>query len=299
MTRTLPALLLAVSLAACSTQPTTPPNPTRPLLNQPTLVSDAPEGVPHVVRAVPDPLTVELADGTRVRIALLAPPADCWAPQALAFARTTLLARTVRVSSITPGEASLLLEDGTDYALLAVREGVLRSQGADGGRFTDAEMAAAQANRGLWGPPCEGMDPSEPTKAVAPTPVTTTPPPPARTTAPPPPPPPAPPRPCAVGYVITAQWQGGFTAEVTLRNTSASPVNGWTVGWTFGGDQAVTQMWRARLLRGTSPVRAFSEDYTAEIAPGGTVSFGFNGSVRGANPEPAAFTLNGSACAVE
>ena len=298
MTRTLPALLLAVLLTACSAEPSTPPSSTRSPLKPPTLITDAslPEGVPHVVRAVPDPVTVELADGTRVRVALLAPPADCWAERALAFARTTLLARTVRVTSITPGEASLVLEDGTDYALLAVREGVLRSQGTDGGKVTDAEMAAAQANRGLWGPPCEGMDVPEPTKAVAPTPVTTTPPPPpppTRTTPPPPP------RPGAVKYVITAQWQGGFTADVTLRNTSADPVNGWTVGWTFGRDQAVTQMWRARLVRGTGAVRAISEDYTAEIAPGGTVSFGFNGSVRGANPEPSAFTLNGSACAVE
>jgi cellulase/cellobiase CelA1 len=207
-----------------------------------------------------------------------------------------LLARPVLVTSITPGEASLVLEDGTDSALLAVREGVLRAQGADGGKITDAEMAAAQANRGLWGPPCDGMDTPEPTEEVAPAPVTTTPPPPPVRTAPPPPPPPPPP--CAVGYVITARWQDGFTAEITLRNTSASPVNGWTVGWTFGGDQAVTQMWRARLLRGTGSVRAVNEDYTAEIAPGGTVSFGFNGSVRGANPEPSAFTLNGSACAV-
>ncbi|ANZ39076.1 hypothetical protein BBK82_26370 [Lentzea guizhouensis] len=297
MTRPLTAVLLALVLTACgSGEPTPQPSPTRPVLKPPTLISDAPEEVPQVVRSVPDPITVEMADGKRFRIALLAPPAECWAPQALAFARTTLLVRPVRLSSVTPGEASLLLEDGTDYALLAIREGVLRAQGADVGKYTDAEMAAAQADRGLWGPPCEGLDnPRTTTKAVASTPVTTTPPP------PPPagPTPPPPPRPCAVDYRITARWEGGFTADVTLRNTSASPVNGWTVGWTFGRDQAVTQMWRAKLLRGTGSVRAMNEDYTAEIAPGGSVTFGFNGSFRGANPEPSAFTLNGSACAVQ
>jgi hypothetical protein len=29
------------------------------------------------------------------------------------------------------------------------------------------------------------------------------------------------------------------------------------------------------------------------------VSFGFNGTHSGSNPRPAAFTLNGSACAIE
>ncbi|MEU7477822.1 cellulose binding domain-containing protein [Lentzea sp. NPDC042327] len=292
MRRPLPAVLLAVLLlTACSAEPTPPPNPSRPTPTSPVTDVPLPEDVPQLVRAVPDPVTVELADGTRLRIALLAPPAGCWAPRALAFARTTLLARPVLVKSITPGEASLTLEDGTDYALLAVREGVLRAQDADGGRYTDAEMAAAQADRGLWGPPCDGMDAPWSTKAVAPTPVTTTQPPVRTTTRPRPP--------CSVGYVVTAEWQGGFTADVTLRNTGTSPVNGWTVGWTFGNGQAVTRMWRAKLLRGTGSVRAMNEDYTAAIAPGGTVSFGFNGSVHGANPEPAAFTLNGSTCAVE
>src|ERR1044072_2443929 len=72
------------------------------------------------VRSVVDGRTVELADGTRARISLLAEPASCNAAAALDFATKTLLDKEVHVSSITPGEVSLMLPDGTDFALAAV-----------------------------------------------------------------------------------------------------------------------------------------------------------------------------------
>lgn len=303
------AVLLTAACAACTAEPA-PPAPTRSQLKPPSLINDdrLPEGVQMMVHAVPDALTVELADNVRVRIALLAPPADCWAREALAFARTTLLASPVRVTSVTPGEVSLTLEDGTDYALLAVREGMLRTQGADGGRYTEAEMAAADANRGLWGPPCEGLDnevpPPPPPKPVQPKPV---PPKPVTTTTPPPPPPPAPTTttrpppapPCAVSYRTTGDWPNGFQANVTVRNTSATAINGWTLQWTFTRGQTVTQMWNAASTQNRGTVRATNVHYTASIPPGGSVQIGFNGNKPGANPAPTAFSLNDKTCTVE
>lgn len=37
---------------------------------------------------------------------------------------------------------------------------------------------------------------------------------------------------CSVTYAVSSQWTGGFTAQVTLRNTGTAPLNGWTVRWT-------------------------------------------------------------------
>ncbi|WP_229812563.1 cellulose-binding domain-containing protein [Lentzea flava] len=275
---------------------------------QPTLITEAQENVPMFVREVVDARTVEFDGGQRVRISFLAQPAVCWAAAAIAFATRTLVDRPVRVTSIIPGEVNLWLEDGTSYAVLAVREGVLRAQDA-AGALADAEAAAAREKRGLWGPPCNGVEVTstagtspkrvQPTKTVATTsaaPVVTTAPAPVPAPAPAPVPAPAPP-PCTVAYRIAGQWPGGFQGGVTIRNTGSSAINGWTLRWSFSDGQTVTQMWNATSSQRGAAVSATNVHYTATIAPGGEVSIGFLGSLRGGNAVPASFTLNGTACA--
>lgn len=151
-------VLLVLLAAACATEVPEPPA-TRTPPSSVTRVTETRlvDGVPATVRGVVDARTVEFPNGARVRISLLAPPAACWAAASLAFARTALLDRRVRLTTVTPGEVNVELADGSDYALLAVRQGVLRAEGA-AGPLADAEAAAARENKGLWGPPCEGMD---------------------------------------------------------------------------------------------------------------------------------------------
>lgn len=304
MARRCVLMVLVLLAGGCTAEPSAPPH-TRSPVKQPSLINDAAPArdVLTVVRDVIDGRTVELADGSKVRVASLAEPADCWAEAALTFARTTLLARPVRFTGITPGEVHLMLEDGTDYALLAVREGVLRAQNVDGGPLVSAESEAAAANRGLWGPSCEGLDLPTPVPAK---PSTTTPPRPALPPQPPAPPhptpttttkPPAPP--CAVSYRITGQWPGGFQASVNVRNTGPAAFHGWTLRWTFADGQTVKEMWNAQARQSGAAVSAVNAHYNLRIEPGGSVSIGFNGSVRGGNSVPGAFTLNGTACSVE
>lgn len=225
------------------------------------------------VRAVLDGRTVELADGTRARISLLAEPSSCTAAAARDFTTKTLLDKEVRVSSITPGEVSLVLPDGTDFALLAVRSGMLRTTGVDGGPLTEAETAASQAKLGLWAQDCP----------------TSTPAPPATST-----PPPAPS--CVVVYRVTSEWPGAFQGEVTVRNVSGALIDGWTLRWRYADGQTVTQMWNAVVSQSGADVTVANAGYTALIVPNGSVSLGFNGSVSGTNSMPDAFTLNGAPC---
>ncbi|MDT9686663.1 endo-1,4-beta-xylanase [Streptomyces sp. TRM76323] len=103
---------------------------------------------------------------------------------------------------------------------------------------------------------------------------------------------------CAVTYAVQNQWSGGFTAQVTVRNTGTAPVNGWRVGWTWPAGQSVTQAWNASVSQSGTSVTAANLPYNAVVAAGGSVTFGFNGAWSGANTPPAAFTLNGAACTV-
>ena len=100
-------------------------------------------------------------------------------------------------------------------------------------------------------------------------------------------------------YDVPSQWPGGFGANVTITNTSSAPVNGWTLGWSFGAGQQVTQLWSGSHTQSGGAVTVTNLSYNSTIAAnGGSVGFGFNGSWSGSNPEPTAFTLNGTSCSV-
>jgi Cellulose binding domain len=100
---------------------------------------------------------------------------------------------------------------------------------------------------------------------------------------------------CRVAYTVPSQWPGGFTANVTITNLGPQ-VNSWSLRWSFGAGQTISNIWNADRVQNGAQVTATNLSYNATIPTNGTASFGFNGSWNGSNPIPAAFTLNGTAC---
>ncbi|GIE92245.1 cellulose binding domain-containing protein [Actinoplanes regularis] len=100
---------------------------------------------------------------------------------------------------------------------------------------------------------------------------------------------------CQVSYTISSQWSGGFGANVAVTNLG-DPISGWTLRWSFGAGQAVTQAWNATVTQSGAAVTAVNVSYNGTLATGASTSFGFNGSWTGGNPVPTAFTLNGVTC---
>ncbi|MFI5840092.1 cellulose binding domain-containing protein [Catenuloplanes sp. NPDC051500] len=109
--------------------------------------------------------------------------------------------------------------------------------------------------------------------------------------------PPAPAGGCAVTYDANS-WNGGFTANVTVRNTSTSPINGWDLGFALPAGQQVGNSWNATVTQNGQNVSAKNIGWNGVIAAGASASFGFQASSAGAFAKPGAFTLNGTACAV-
>ena len=99
---------------------------------------------------------------------------------------------------------------------------------------------------------------------------------------------------CTVTYVIANDWGSGFTANVTIG--SATAVNGWTLGWTFPGNQIITTGWNGTFTQTGNAVSVKNASYNGAIGAGGTTGIGFNASYSGPNANPTAFTLNGIAC---
>lgn len=99
---------------------------------------------------------------------------------------------------------------------------------------------------------------------------------------------------CTVSYQVN-QWTGGFTAQVQVTNNGAA-LNGWTVTWTFAGNQQITSAWNTVVTQSGAAVTARDAGYNASVPAGGTLQFGFQGTFSGSNATPTNFALNGSTC---
>ncbi|GAB2577974.1 hypothetical protein Aab01nite_10600 [Paractinoplanes abujensis] len=120
---------------------------------------------------------------------------------------------------------------------------------------------------------------------------TPTSPPPGPTDSPTPTPTPSPTTPppptgaCSATYAVTGQWGGGFQADVKVT-AGTSAIKGWTVSWTYGNGQTVSQAWNATVTSSGTAVTARHVSYNGNLAAGGSTQFGFLGSWNGTNSVP-------------
>jgi endo-1,4-beta-xylanase len=103
---------------------------------------------------------------------------------------------------------------------------------------------------------------------------------------------------CAVTYRVTGSWPGGFQGDVKVANTGGAALTSWKVAWQFTGGQQISQLWGGTHTQSGAAVTVSNAAWNGTVAAGGSTSFGFLGSWTGSNPVPAAFSLNGTACAV-
>ncbi|HCA86170.1 MAG TPA: glycosyl hydrolase family 5 [Streptomyces sp.] len=98
---------------------------------------------------------------------------------------------------------------------------------------------------------------------------------------------------CEVTYT-SYRWSGGFTTQVTVKNTGAEKVSPWQLKWTFPDGQRIGHTWNARITQSGKDVVAEPVSWNTTMAAGGTVNFGFSGTSSGEAADPSAFTLGGS-----
>ena len=102
---------------------------------------------------------------------------------------------------------------------------------------------------------------------------------------------------CGVRFTNTTDWGNGYVGTVDIVNNGASPINGWTLTWTWPTTwQQVSSGWSANWEQAGTTVRVTSTDDNRQIASGGSTSAGFVGAYSGPNVPPTAFRLNGTLC---
>ncbi|HEX3043303.1 MAG TPA: cellulose binding domain-containing protein, partial [Bacillota bacterium] len=103
-----------------------------------------------------------------------------------------------------------------------------------------------------------------------------------------------------VTYTIQSDWGTGATINVTIKNNTSAAVNGWTLAFTFPGNQTITNIWNGTYTHSGASVTVKNAGGNPIIsANGGSANFGFNLKYSGINAKPASFTLNGSACTAQ
>jgi mannan endo-1,4-beta-mannosidase len=91
---------------------------------------------------------------------------------------------------------------------------------------------------------------------------------------------------CTASLHVDNQWNSGFTATVTVK-AGSSPISGWTVRWTWPGNQQETSAWNATVTQSGSQVTATNMSYNGAVPASGTTSFGFQGTAGGSFTAPA------------
>ena len=99
---------------------------------------------------------------------------------------------------------------------------------------------------------------------------------------------------CSASYSTQSEWSGGFVGSVTVTDTGSTALTGWTVTFTFGGDQQVTSSWNTTLTQSIEYVTATSMSYNGSVGAGATASFGFQGTWSSSDAVPASLTCTPS-----
>lgn len=94
-------------------------------------------------------------------------------------------------------------------------------------------------------------------------------------------------------YVVSNEWNSGFTGAVRITNNGTSAINGWNVSWSYSDGTKLTNSWNATVT-GSNPYSATNLNWNNVIQPGQSVEIGIQGNKGGSSAQVP--TVTGSVC---
>jgi len=95
---------------------------------------------------------------------------------------------------------------------------------------------------------------------------------------------------CAAAYSVTTDWGTGFTASLTITNNGTAAVTGWTVTYSYAGNQTLSNGWNGAWTQSGNAVTVTNESYNGSLAAGATTTAGANFNYSGTNAAPTSVT---------
>lgn len=78
----------------------------------------------------------------------------------------------------------------------------------------------------------------------------------------------------ACEFVISNEWNSGYTGLIRITNEGSSAINGWQVSWSFNDGSRLANSWSAN-VSGNNPYTATDMGWNGTVQPGQSVEFGF------------------------
>jgi Cellulose binding domain/Glycosyl hydrolase family 12 len=91
---------------------------------------------------------------------------------------------------------------------------------------------------------------------------------------------------CSGTYSVVGSWPGGFQGQVVVTNTGSASLSTWQLGWTFPGNQAISNLWNGNRTQSGSTVTVTNASYNGTLAPGASTTVGFTATYSGSNTAP-------------
>ena len=99
---------------------------------------------------------------------------------------------------------------------------------------------------------------------------------------------------CSAAYSVSTDWGSGFTAAITVTNTGTTAITGWTLTYSYTGNQTLSQGWSGNWSQSGKTVTVTNASWNGNLAPGANTQLGANFSYTGTNTAPASVTCTPS-----
>ena len=95
---------------------------------------------------------------------------------------------------------------------------------------------------------------------------------------------------CAAAYSVPTDWGSGFTANLNITDNGTAAITGWTVTYTYAGNQTLANGWNGNWTQSGKTVTVTNASYNGSLAAGASTSAGANFNYSGTNAAPTSVT---------
>ncbi len=93
-----------------------------------------------------------------------------------------------------------------------------------------------------------------------------------------------------ISFAVVNNWGSGFQAQITVTDNLATPINNWSLSFTF--DHSITDIWNGNIVSHTgNQYTVANAGYNSTIAPGTSVTIGFLGTPGDITDQPTGYDL--------
>jgi endoglucanase len=95
---------------------------------------------------------------------------------------------------------------------------------------------------------------------------------------------------CSAAYSVSSDWGSGFTAAITVTNNGGTAITGWTLTYSYTGNQTLQSGWSGNWSQSGQTVTVTNASWNGSLAAGGSTQIGANFTYSGTNTPPASVT---------